>query len=141
MLLKRILEEGHVKKAGMINSVNEEGIKCETIFPMIAGTDRNVVGLTCDKDGIPRNSEKKIFLLMFRSSLLFNQNGFYVFQQIRDHQIEIAAPEVVAVDHKSLFRQGLGAGHAGGVGPAASGQAGREQQAQSKCPNSVHTFA
>lgn len=60
MLLKRILEEGHVKKAGMINSVNEEGIKCETIFPMVAGTDWNVVGLTCDKDGIPRNSEKKI---------------------------------------------------------------------------------
>lgn len=60
MLLKRILEEGHVKKAGMINSVNEEGIKCETIFPMIAETVRNVVGLTCDKDGIPRNSEKKI---------------------------------------------------------------------------------
>lgn len=60
MLLKQILEEGHVKKPGMINSVNEEGIKCETIFPMIAGTDWNVIGLTCDKDGIPMNSEKKI---------------------------------------------------------------------------------
>ncbi|MEE1327519.1 MAG: methyltetrahydrofolate cobalamin methyltransferase, partial [Oscillospiraceae bacterium] len=32
-LLARILEEGHVKKPGMVNSVNEEGNKCETIFP------------------------------------------------------------------------------------------------------------
>lgn len=59
-LLARILEEGIVTKPGMVNSVNEEGTKCETIFPIIAGTDWNVVGLTCDKDGIPNVSEKKI---------------------------------------------------------------------------------
>ncbi len=59
-LLARILEEGHVKKPGMVNSVNEEGDKCETIFPLIAGTDWHVVGLTCDKDGIPAQPEKKI---------------------------------------------------------------------------------
>lgn len=59
-LLARILEEGHVKKQGMVNSVNEEGDKCETIFPLIAGTDWNVVGLTCDKGGIPTDPEKKI---------------------------------------------------------------------------------
>lgn len=59
-LLRRILEEGRVHKTGMVNSVNEEGTKCETIFPMIAGTDWQVVGLTCDKDGIPASSEKKI---------------------------------------------------------------------------------
>lgn len=59
-LLARILEEGHVQKAGMVNSVNEEGDKCEIIFPMIAGTDWNVVGLTCDQDGIPADPEKKI---------------------------------------------------------------------------------
>lgn len=59
-LLARILEEGRVKKPGMVNSVNEEGTKCETIFPLIAGTDWNVVGLTCDKDGIPSDPEKKI---------------------------------------------------------------------------------
>ena len=52
-LLARILDEGLVKRPGMVNSVNEEGDKCETIFPLIAGTDWNVVGLTCDKDGIP----------------------------------------------------------------------------------------
>ena len=59
-LLARILEEGHVKKPGMVNSVNEEGDKCETIFPLIAGTDWNVVGLTCDKGGIPTDPEKKL---------------------------------------------------------------------------------
>lgn len=59
-LLKRILEEGHLKKPGMVNSVNEEGTKCETIFPLIAGTDWNVIGLTCDKNGIPLEPQKKI---------------------------------------------------------------------------------
>jgi len=60
LLLKRILEEGRVKRPGMVNSVNEEGTKCETIFPVIAGTDWQVIGLTCDKDGIPMDPEKKI---------------------------------------------------------------------------------
>ena len=59
-LLARILEEGHVKKPGMVNSVNEEGDKCETIFPLIAGTPWHVVGLTCDQSGIPADPEKKI---------------------------------------------------------------------------------
>jgi len=59
-LLARILNEGRVKKPGMVNSVNEEGDKCETIFPLIAGSDWNVLGLTCDKDGIPYDSQKKI---------------------------------------------------------------------------------
>lgn len=59
-LLKKILEEGRVKRPGMVNSVNEESDKCETIFPIIAGTDWNVIGLTCDQDGIPSDSQKKI---------------------------------------------------------------------------------
>lgn len=59
-LLARILEEGRVKKPGMVNSVNEEGTKCETIFPIIAGTPWEVVGLTCDQDGIPADPEKKV---------------------------------------------------------------------------------
>ena len=59
-LLARILEEGHVKKPGMVNSVNEEGSKCETIFPLIAGTDWQVIGLTCDREGIPADPEKKV---------------------------------------------------------------------------------
>ena len=59
-LLARIYEEGLVNKPGMINSVNEEGTKCETIFPLIAGTEWEVVGLTCDQDGIPMDPMKKI---------------------------------------------------------------------------------
>lgn len=59
-LLARILEEGVVKRPGMVNSVNEEGDKCETIFPIIAGTEWQVVGLTCDKDGIPTETAKKV---------------------------------------------------------------------------------
>lgn len=60
MLLKRCLEENICQKPGIVNSVNEEGIKCETIFPMIAGTDWNVLGLTCDQDGIPLDSQAKV---------------------------------------------------------------------------------
>ena len=59
-LLARILEEGHVKRPGMVNSVNEEGTKCETIFPLIAGTPWEVVGLTCDQEGIPSDPAKKV---------------------------------------------------------------------------------
>ena len=59
-LLARILEEGRVVRPGAVNSVNEEGDKCETIFPLIAGTDWHVIGLTCDKEGIPSDPAKKL---------------------------------------------------------------------------------
>ena len=59
-LLARIIEEGHLKRPGMVNSVNEESNKCETIFPLIAGTAWEVVGLTCDQDGIPADPQKKV---------------------------------------------------------------------------------
>ena len=59
-LLARVIEEGHLNKPGMVNSVNEEGDKCETIFPLIAGTPWEVVGLTCDQEGIPANPAKKV---------------------------------------------------------------------------------
>ncbi|MBQ8237665.1 MAG: dihydropteroate synthase [Oscillospiraceae bacterium] len=59
-LLARIIEEGHLNRPGMVNSVNEEGDKCETIFPLIAGTPWEVVGLTCDPDGIPADPAKKV---------------------------------------------------------------------------------
>ena len=57
---KAVKRKGHVNKPGMVNSVNEEGTKCETIFPIIAGTPWNVVGLTCDQDGIPADPKKKV---------------------------------------------------------------------------------
>ena len=59
-LLARIIEEGYLNKPGMVNSVNEEGDKCETIFPLIAGTPWQVVGLTCDQEGIPADPRKKV---------------------------------------------------------------------------------
>lgn len=59
-LLAKIIEEGKVNKPGIVNSVNEESDKCETIFPLIAGTDWQVIGLTCDKDGIPSDPHKKL---------------------------------------------------------------------------------
>lgn len=59
-LLARILEEGKAQRPGMINSVNEEGDKCEILFPLIAGTPWHAVGLTCDAEGIPAEPEKKV---------------------------------------------------------------------------------
>ena len=59
-LLARILDEGRVRRPGMVNSVNEEGGKCELLFPRIAGTGWSVVGLTCDRDGIPDSAERKL---------------------------------------------------------------------------------
>lgn len=59
-LLARIMEEGRLARPGMVNSVNEESNKCEVIFPLIAGTDWEVIGLTCDQDGIPADPRKKV---------------------------------------------------------------------------------
>lgn len=59
-LLARIITEGRTNKPGVVNSVNEESDKCEIIFPLIAGTDWHVIGLTCDKDGIPSDPHKKL---------------------------------------------------------------------------------
>ena len=59
-LLARIISEGRAARPGMVNSVNEEGTKCETIFPLIAGTEWEVVGLTCDSGGIPQDPIKKL---------------------------------------------------------------------------------
>ena len=59
-LLARVLEEERIDRPGMINSVSEEGTKCETIFPIIAGSPWEVIGLACDQDGIPSEPTKKI---------------------------------------------------------------------------------
>ena len=47
-------------KVGCINSVSMEEGKCETIFPVIAGTDWRVVALTCDMNGIPADPKEKL---------------------------------------------------------------------------------
>ncbi|KXG74982.1 5-methyltetrahydrofolate:corrinoid/iron-sulfur protein co-methyltransferase [Fervidicola ferrireducens] len=50
----------YARKPGIINSVSEEKNKCEIIYPLIQGTEWQVIGLTCDNDGIPSDVEKRI---------------------------------------------------------------------------------
>lgn len=59
-LLARLISEGLVSRPGMVNSVSLEGTKCETVLPLIAGTDWSVIGLTCNDDGIPSEPEKRV---------------------------------------------------------------------------------
>ena len=50
----------HARKPGLINSVSEEADKTEIIFPLIEGTDWQVVALTCDNKGIPYDVETRV---------------------------------------------------------------------------------
>lgn len=50
----------HAKRPGLINSVSEEGDKCEVIFPLIQGTDWQVIALTCDNRGIPSDVQTRV---------------------------------------------------------------------------------
>jgi len=58
----RVIEKTlpQIKHCGLINSVSGEGDKCEVIYPLIQGTEWNVVALTCDNDGIPETAQKKV---------------------------------------------------------------------------------
>lgn len=50
----------YAKRPGIINSVSEEGDKCEIIFPLIQGTEWQVIGLTCDDRGIPADVQTRV---------------------------------------------------------------------------------
>lgn len=50
----------YAKQPGLINSVSEEGDKCEVIYPLIQGTDWQVIALTCDKKGIPSDVKTRV---------------------------------------------------------------------------------
>lgn len=50
----------YAKKPGIINSVSEEGDKCEVIYPIIQGTEWQVIGLTCDNKGIPCDVQTRV---------------------------------------------------------------------------------
>ncbi|MEW9122948.1 MAG: methyltetrahydrofolate cobalamin methyltransferase [Thermotaleaceae bacterium] len=50
----------YAKKPGVINSVSEEGDKCEIIYPLIQGTQWQVIGLTCDSRGIPSDVKTRV---------------------------------------------------------------------------------
>lgn len=50
----------YVNKPGLLNSISEEGDKCEVLLPLMEGNTWEVVGLTCDNKGIPCNLETKV---------------------------------------------------------------------------------
>lgn len=50
----------YANKPGMINSISEEGDKCEILLPLMEGNTWEVVGLTCDNNGIPCDLETKL---------------------------------------------------------------------------------
>ena len=50
----------YANKPGLINSISEEGDKCEVLLPLMEGNTWEVVGLTCDDRGIPTDVETKV---------------------------------------------------------------------------------
>ena len=50
----------YAKEPGIINSVSEEGDKCEVIYPLIQGTEWEVIALTCDNRGIPSDVQTRV---------------------------------------------------------------------------------
>ena len=50
----------YANKPGLINSISEEGNKCEVLLPLMEGNDWEVVGLTCDDRGIPNDVQTKV---------------------------------------------------------------------------------
>lgn len=58
----RIIEKAFqlAKRPGLINSVSGEGDKCDIIYPMIKGTEWQVIALTCDDRGIPADVQTRV---------------------------------------------------------------------------------
>jgi len=50
----------YAQKPGLINSVSAEGDKCSVIYPLIAGTQWQVIALTCDNKGIPKDVQTRL---------------------------------------------------------------------------------
>lgn len=50
----------YANKPGMLNSISEEGDKCEILLPLMEGNTWEVVGLTCDNNGIPDDLVTKV---------------------------------------------------------------------------------
>lgn len=50
----------YVTKPGLINSISEEGDKCEILLPLTAGNNWEVIGRTCDNKGIPGDVQAKV---------------------------------------------------------------------------------
>lgn len=50
----------YANKPGLINSISEEGDKCQVLLPLMQGNSWEVVGLTCDNNGIPNDLQTKL---------------------------------------------------------------------------------
>ncbi|MDK2935012.1 MAG: 5-methyltetrahydrofolate corrinoid/iron sulfur protein methyltransferase [Eubacteriaceae bacterium] len=50
----------YANKPGLLNSISEEGDKCEVLLPLMQGNNWEVVGLTCDNKGVPDNLVTKL---------------------------------------------------------------------------------
>ncbi len=57
-LLEKVVPQ--VRGKGLVNSVSGEGEKCEILYPMVRDLGWDVVALTCDNDGIPNETDKKV---------------------------------------------------------------------------------
>ncbi len=64
---------GLAKQPGIINSVSDEGGKCDIIYPLIQGTKWQVIALTCDQKGIPQDAAARIGI----AELLVNKAAKY----------------------------------------------------------------
>jgi 5-methyltetrahydrofolate--homocysteine methyltransferase len=51
-----------VKHEGIVNSVSDEGEKCDVVFALIRGTGWQVIAQTINKDGIPNGSEERLLI-------------------------------------------------------------------------------
>lgn len=58
----RVIEAAfkYANKPGMLNSISEEGDKCEVLLPLMEGNSWEVIGLTCDNNGIPTDLQTKL---------------------------------------------------------------------------------
>jgi len=58
----RFIEEvlPYARRAGIINSISEQGGKCEIIFPIMKGTKWQVIAQTSDNKGIPKDVQTRV---------------------------------------------------------------------------------
>lgn len=89
---------GHARKTGIINSVSLEGDKCEIIYPLISGTDWQVVALTCDNNGIPSDVETRVAI----SKTLVEKAGKHGIAPERIHIDPLVM--ALATDNRSLLK-------------------------------------
>lgn len=57
-VLKEVMPR--VRRPGIVNSVSGEGNKCEVLYPLLKDNDWQVIGLTCDDNGIPYDAASKV---------------------------------------------------------------------------------